>query len=107
MGNNRAGRVELDKGFRAGAPSPVPSIGNNLFTFLAARLSASFGNLNCKNYGLTDPVTLTLDANGVATHAALSTAMQTSTGGPARSSLAPTTPPATPATGGRASSTSP
>jgi len=102
MVNIQTARLDLDKAFTAGAPSPVPSIGNNLFTFLAARLSASFGNLNCKNYGLTDPVTLTLDANGVATHAALSTAMQTSTGGPARSSLAPTTPPGTPSTGGRA-----
>ena len=40
--------------------------GNNLFTFLANRLSMSFTNLNCQNFGLTDPVTVTLDGNGVA-----------------------------------------
>jgi hypothetical protein len=33
-------------------------LGDNLATFLAARLSGSFDNLSCKDYGLTDPVTL-------------------------------------------------
>ena len=52
-----------------GTASPVPALGNNLANFLAARLSGSFGNLNCANFGLTNPVTLTLDGNGVATGA--------------------------------------
>jgi hypothetical protein len=30
-------------------------LGDNLATFLAARLSGSFDNLSCKDYGLTDP----------------------------------------------------
>ena len=30
------------------SPSPVPATGSNLFTFLAARLSASFTNLGCR-----------------------------------------------------------
>jgi hypothetical protein len=102
MVNIQTARLDLDKAYTTGAPTPVPSIGNNLFTFLAARLSASFGNLNCKNYGLNDPVTLTLDANGVATGATLNAAMQTPTGGPARSPLAPTTPAGTPSTRGPA-----
>ena len=88
MINIQAARLELDKSFMTGAPSPVPSLGNNLFTFLAARLAGSFGNLNCQNYGLTDPVTLTLDANGVATNATLNSALQTPMGGAAPSAPA-------------------
>jgi hypothetical protein len=60
-----------------GTASPVPALGNNLANFLAARLSGSFGNLNCQNFGLTNPVTLTLDGNGVATAATFSATQQT------------------------------
>ena len=56
--------------------SPVPAVGNNLFTFLANRLSMSFTNLNCQNLGLTDPVTVTLDGNGAATAATINAAQQ-------------------------------
>ncbi|HMH94219.1 MAG TPA: hypothetical protein VK586_24450 [Streptosporangiaceae bacterium] len=59
--------------------SPVPAVGNNLFTFLANRLSMSFANLNCQNYGLKDTVTVTLDGNGVATAATFNPAQQTAT----------------------------
>ena len=52
--------------------SPVPAMGNNLFTFMAARLSASFTNLGCGNFGLQNTVNLTQDAQGVATAAAFS-----------------------------------
>ena len=61
-------------------PSPVPGVGNNLFTFMANRLSMSFTNLGCQNFGLTDPVTVTLDGNGAATAATLSTTVQTAKG---------------------------
>ncbi len=54
------------------SPSPVPATGNNLFTFLAARLSASFANLGCGNFGLKNTVALTQDAQGLATAAAFS-----------------------------------
>ena len=54
------------------SPSPVPATGNNLFAFLAARLSASFANLGCGTFGLKNTVTLTQDAQGVATAAAFS-----------------------------------
>jgi hypothetical protein len=57
--------------------SPVPGVGNNLFTFLANRLSMSFTNLNCQNFGLTNPVTVTLDGNGAAVAATFNTTMQT------------------------------
>ena len=70
-------RLKLDAAMETGTASPVPALGNNLATFLAARLSGSFGNLNCQNFGLTDPVTLTTDANGVATAATFNTTQQT------------------------------
>ena len=57
--------------------SPVPAVGNNLLTFMANRLSMSFANLGCQDYGLTDPVTVTLDGNGAATAATFNTAQQT------------------------------
>ena len=60
-------RLKLDAQFENDTASPVPDLGNNLTNFLAARLSGSFDNLNCKNYGLTNPITLTTDDNGVAT----------------------------------------
>jgi hypothetical protein len=63
----------------ATGPSPVAAVGNNLFTFLANRLSMSFTNLNCQNFGLTDPVTVTLDGNGVGVAATFNTTMQTAT----------------------------
>ena len=69
-------RLKLDAPMEVGTRSPVPDLGNNLATFLAARLSGSFDNLNCKNFGLTDPVTLTTDANGVATAATFNTTPQ-------------------------------
>ena len=59
--------------------SPVPAVGNNLLTFLANRLNMSFTNLNCQNFGLTNPVTVTLDGNGVATAATFNTTQQKAT----------------------------
>jgi len=79
MVNIATSRLKLDAAMETGTASPVPALGNNLATFLAARLSGSFGNLNCQNFGLTDPVTLTTDANGVATGATFNTAQQTAT----------------------------
>ena len=73
-------RLKLDAPMETGTASPVPDLGNNLATFLAARLSGSFDNLNCKTYGLTNPVTLTTDANGVATAATFNTTQQKATG---------------------------
>jgi hypothetical protein len=70
--------------------TPVAATGNNLFTFLANRLSMSFTNLNCGNFGLTNPVTVTLDGNGVATAATFNTAQQTATN-TAATAAAPTT----------------
>ncbi len=56
--------------------SPVPGVGNDLFTFMANRLAMSFTNLNCQNFGLANPVTVTLDGNGAAIAATFSTTPQ-------------------------------
>ena len=68
--------LKLDAPLEQGT-SPVPALGNTLANFLAARENASFTNLNCQNFGLTNPVTLTLDGNGVAIGATYNTATQT------------------------------
>ena len=60
--------------------SPVPAVGNNLLTFLANRLNMSFTNLNCQNFGLTNPVTVTLDGNAVAIAATFNVTQQKATG---------------------------
>jgi hypothetical protein len=56
--------------------SPVPTVGNNLLTFMANRLNMSFTNLDCQNFGLTNPVTVTVDGNGAATAATFNTTQQ-------------------------------
>ncbi|WP_207770544.1 hypothetical protein [Frankia canadensis] len=60
----------------AAGQTPDAATGTNLFTFLAARANGSFENLNCANFGVANPITLTLDGNGVATAAAIAPAGQ-------------------------------
>lgn len=63
--------------------SPVAAIGNNLFTFMAARLVASYQILRCDKFGVANPVSVTTDINGVATSATITlptAAGQTSSG---------------------------
>jgi hypothetical protein len=81
----------------ATGPTPVPGTGNNLFTFMANRLSMSFANLNCQNYGLTNPVTVTLDGNGAAVAATFNTTQQKVTN---TTGTASPTPSASPSQGG-------
>jgi hypothetical protein len=57
--------------------SPVPTVGDSLYTFLASRLGASFDNLNCKNFGLANPVATVNDGGGAADQATINTAPQT------------------------------
>ena len=57
--------------------SPVPTVGEDLFTFMANRLNMSFTNLGCQNFGLTNPVTVVFDGAGAATSASFNTAPQT------------------------------
>ena len=76
--------------------SPVPAMGNNLFTFMAARLSASFTNLGCAGFGLRNTVNLGLDGQGVAVSAAFSLTPQAPG---AQAASATPTPAAVPASG--------
>ncbi|HTQ91680.1 MAG TPA: hypothetical protein VMK84_19515 [Streptosporangiaceae bacterium] len=62
----------------AAAPSPVPTVGDTLYTFLANRLAGSFDELNCKNFGLTQSVVgIVTNGAGAATQVTLNTAVQT------------------------------
>ena len=65
------------------ARSPVPDVGNNLFTFLGQPTAPVPRQPRLQELGLTNPVTLTTDANGVATDATFNTTQQkaTNTGG--------------------------
>jgi hypothetical protein len=69
--------IAANEDLLADAPSPVPTVGDNLYTFLANRLSGSFGNLNCANFGLTNPVAVVTDGSGAAIQATLNTSPQT------------------------------
>ncbi len=71
--------------------SPVPAVGDNLLTYLASRLSASYGNLRCASYGLTNTVRLIRNSAGVATGAVLTVTRQQPAGSPAPTE--PTPPP--------------
>jgi hypothetical protein len=66
MVNIAPARNNLDMARDANFTTPVAAVGNNLATFLGNRLSMSFTNLNCANFGLKNPVNVTLDGNGVA-----------------------------------------
>jgi len=59
-------RNQLDMTRELNFGTPVPAVGNNLATFLGNRLNMAFTNLNCQNFGLTNPATVTLDGNAVA-----------------------------------------
>jgi hypothetical protein len=56
--------------------SPAPATGNNLFTFMAARLSASYTSLGCAGFGLKNTVSLSLNGQGAAVTATVSLARQ-------------------------------
>jgi hypothetical protein len=71
------------------APSPVASLGSNLFTFMAARLLGSYQILNCESFGVKNHVTVTTDANGVAIGATIN--LPTAVGGRASAAAQPET----------------
>jgi len=68
--------LKLQKRALQNFPSPAPATGNSLFTFMAARLSASFTNLGCAHFGLHNTVRLILNGQGVAIAATLNTTPQ-------------------------------
>ena len=76
MTNIAPARNQLDMARELNFGTPVAAIGNNLATFMGNRLAMSFANLGCNNFGLTDPVNVTVDGNQVATAVAYSLAQQ-------------------------------
>jgi hypothetical protein len=76
MSNIAPARSQLDMTREAGVGSPVPAVGNTLATFIGNRLAMSFANLGCNNFGLTNPVAVTVDGNQVATTVAYNLAQQ-------------------------------
>jgi hypothetical protein len=83
MVNIQPARNNLDLTKDTAFATPVPATGNNLGSFLGARLSASFANLNCSSFGLKDPTNVTADGNGVATGVTYSLTQQTAQAGAA------------------------
>jgi hypothetical protein len=69
-------RLQADLGAEVGFQTPVPALGNNLATFMGARLSASFMNLNCADFGLKNPVKLVVNGAGVAVAVSYNTSPQ-------------------------------
>jgi hypothetical protein len=77
MLNNQTKFIMQNKGNFAGKASPVPAMANNLFTFEATRLSNSFMNLKCANFGLKNTVKLIQNGQGVTVRARLRVMNQT------------------------------
>jgi len=80
MVNIAPARNNLDLAKDTNFGTPVAAVGNNLATFLGNRLAMSFTNLNCGNFGLNNPTTVTLDGNGVGTAVTYSLTQQAATG---------------------------
>jgi hypothetical protein len=80
MTNIQPARNQLDMAKELNFGTPVAAVGNNLATFMGNRLSMSFVNLGCANFGLTNPTTVTLDGNQVATAVAYKLTQQMATG---------------------------
>jgi hypothetical protein len=59
--------------------SPMATVGDNLLTFMASRLSTSFTSLACQHYRLTNPVTVRRNGAGVVVSATFNTSVQTAT----------------------------
>ena len=77
LANIQPARNQLDMTRELNTGTPVAAVGNTLATFMGNRLSMSFVNLGCANFGLTNPVTVTLDGNQVATAVTFNPAQQT------------------------------
>ncbi|MEN3307080.1 MAG: hypothetical protein V7603_3282 [Micromonosporaceae bacterium] len=98
--------------------SPDAGAATNLFTFLAMRGNDAFTGLNCQNFNVANPITLTTDANGVVTAAAFgaggagggtgtSAAPSTSSSAAAGTSTAPSALPSTSTSAAAGTSTAP
>jgi hypothetical protein len=68
--------LQANESLLAAAPSPIPTMGDTLFTFMANRLASSFDKLGCANSGLAQPLAVVVNGAGAATEATLNTAPQ-------------------------------
>jgi hypothetical protein len=106
MVNIAPARNQLDMTRDQDFATPVPDTGDNLATFLGARVSGSFDILDCAKFGLTDPVSVTTDDDGVATAVTYHLAQQKATV-PGGSAGTPTASPSGPGGSGSAGSGTP
>jgi hypothetical protein len=87
-------RIQQDETFTSARPSPDPAVASNLFTFLAARFSTTFGpdGLNCTGtLNVANPVTLT-QSNGVVVGATFAAPAPAQATAPAQAAPASTNP---------------
>jgi hypothetical protein len=68
--------LAANRALLAAGQSPATAVGDNLLTFLANELNASFRNLGCQHFGLTNPVTVARNRAGVAVAATFNTSVQ-------------------------------
>jgi len=65
-------RLLHNQGALLAAPTPVASAGDSLYTFMAQRFVGTYDLLKCNAFTqITDPVSVTLDSNGVAVSATI------------------------------------
>jgi len=76
--NIQAAFLAANERLLAAAPSPIPTAGDSLYTFMAQRLSASFQVLGCRNFGLHNPVTMVFNGAGVTIQATMNSDPQVS-----------------------------
>jgi hypothetical protein len=69
--------IAANQNLLATGSSPVLTVGDTLFTFMANRLNMSFTNLGCQNFGMTNPVSIVINGAGAATGAMINTSPQT------------------------------
>jgi hypothetical protein len=93
LANIQPARNQLDSAKEVGVGSPVPAVGANLAAFMGNRLSMSFVNLGCAGFGLTNPVTVTTDANMVATAVTYNLTQQAAAGLPGAGTPTPSASP--------------
>jgi len=70
-------RIMNNEGALLASPTPVPSAANSLYTFLAQRFVGTYDLLQCNSLTqIPDPVSVTLDSNGVAVDATITWPLQ-------------------------------
>ncbi len=96
MDSIQSARLQQDVNLLINQASPAPAEASNLLNFLGMRLQQSFMNLNCQNFGLTNPVsTAATDNNGVVVaivFAQTTNAVTPGAGNPAQACAAQTNP---------------